>query len=333
MASTPLHIPDLVNRNKFRDYRDGVLGNSYTWWAERDWNTPEYIAIHHSVTNPTNNYKGDVDYIAHLHVNVRSFGGIGYHFVITTDGTVWYVGDISTMRANVANKNHLVIGICLVGDFTKHNPTDDQILSVHDLCKFLKDDVHMLSKINGKSWEQVVVGHKELQATACPGTSWKGPDDSMFERIKNRIPYTPQPQPEPKPEPDNQPLNECLKQVKDLISQLNEKQTEMDEIKKKLLSAENNLENSKKRVKELSDKIEELEESSKKCQSQLKTANTKIAKLEEENQKLVKEKNDNKGYYEKALKYDIRKYKNPMRVIISGFLLYFGKEPLDRGGD
>lgn len=28
--------------------------------------------------------------------------------------------------------------------------------------------------------------------TLCPGTYWKGPDDSMYERIKNRIPYTPQ---------------------------------------------------------------------------------------------------------------------------------------------
>jgi hypothetical protein len=193
MANTPLYIPVLEEENKFKDYREGVWGDSFNWWKIRDWDTIKYLVIHHSVTNPTNNPKDDVDYIAYLHKQ-RGWGGIGYHFVITADGTVWYVGDISTQRANVADKNHLVIGVCLVGDFTKTNPTDEQILSAHDLCKYLLFDVSAIS--NFKGWENLV-GHSELQATQCPGDSWKGAGDSMYERIKNRIPYTPQPQPEP----------------------------------------------------------------------------------------------------------------------------------------
>lgn len=193
MANTPLYIPVLEERKKFKDYRYDVWGDSFNWYRARSWETIKYLVIHHSVTNPTNNPKSDVDYIAQIHKN-NGWGGVGYHFVITADGTVFYVGDISTQRANVANKNHLVVGICLVGDFTKTNPTDEQILSAHDLCKYLLNDVPALSSLKG--WESVV-GHKELQATACPGTSWKGPSDSMYERIKNRIPYTPAPEPEP----------------------------------------------------------------------------------------------------------------------------------------
>ena len=195
MADTKLYCPVLEERKKFRDYRREVWGDSFNWWKERSWETIKYLVIHHSVTNPTSDPKSDVDYIAQIHKN-NDWGGIGYHFVITADGMVWYVGDISTQRANVADKNHLVIGICLVGDFTKSNPTDEQILSAHDLCKFFLNDVQALPNICGKGWD-VVVGHKELQATQCPGTYWKGVGDSMFERIKNRIPYTPQSQPEP----------------------------------------------------------------------------------------------------------------------------------------
>lgn len=193
MANTPLYIPSLEQRNKFTDYRQGIWGDSYNWSWVRAWTDVKYIVFHHSVTKPTSDPKSDVDYIALIHKN-NGWGGIGYHFIITADGMVWYVGDISTARANVADKNELVIGICMVGDFTQYNPTDEQIISGHDLAKYLINDVPSL--VNVGDWESVV-GHKDLQATQCPGANWKGVSDSIYERIKNRIPYTPQPQPEP----------------------------------------------------------------------------------------------------------------------------------------
>lgn len=194
MGDTPLYIPTLEERKKFTDYRMGIWGNSYTWYAERSWPTIKHIVIHHSVTNATNNGKSDVDYIAELH-RKRGWDGVGYHFIITADGMVWYVGDISVQRANVADKNDIVIGVCMVGDFTKGNPTDDQIISAHDLAKFFITEMPQL--VNVKDWENGLKGHKELQATQCPGTNWKGVSDSIYERIKNRIPYTSVPIPEP----------------------------------------------------------------------------------------------------------------------------------------
>ena len=194
MSDTPLYIPSLQQRGKFKDYRMGVWGNSFTWHLSRSWDTIKHIVIHHSVTTPTNDAKSDVDYIAELHRR-RGWDGVGYHFIITADGMVWYVGDIGMGRANVANKNHLVIGVCLVGDFTKGNPTDEQILSAHDLTKFFIEEMPQL--VNVSDWESGLKGHKELQATQCPGTNWKGVSDSIYERIKNRIPYAPVPVPAP----------------------------------------------------------------------------------------------------------------------------------------
>lgn len=191
MPNTPLFCPVLEQRKKFTDYRFDVWGDSFGWYRTRTWETIKYIVFHHSVTTPTPNPKSDVDYIAEIHKR-RGWAGIGYHFVVTSDGMVWYVGDISVQRANVADKNHLVIGVCLVGDFTQGNPTDDQILSSHDLAKYLISEVPALINVKNKGWD-AVVGHKELQSTQCPGTYWQGVDDSIYNRIVGRIPYTPQP--------------------------------------------------------------------------------------------------------------------------------------------
>lgn len=196
MANTPLYPPSLVSRGKWHDYRQGIWGDSFNWSWVRPWSQLKYLVIHHTVTK----HEATPDDIALLH-KARGWSGIGYHFVITKDGTVHYCGDISTARANVLDKNEQVIGITIVGDFTKHLPSDDQIRSAHDLCKFFLFESPSLPTLN--SWDNLV-GHKDLQATACPGTSW--PDD-MRQRIIERRVYSPEPvEPTPQPAPEPTPL-------------------------------------------------------------------------------------------------------------------------------
>ncbi len=180
MSNIKLTPPDL----DFVDYRDPIWGDSYNW----SWNRPlvqvQYLAIHHSVTTR----EATPDDIALLH-KARGWGGIGYHFVITKDGTVYYVGDIGTARANVKDQNEKVIGICLVGDFTKHLPSDQQIISTHKLCEFFISNYPALENI--QNWDNVL-GHKDLSATACPGSSWGATAPDHFKwRIMTGTPYTP----------------------------------------------------------------------------------------------------------------------------------------------
>jgi hypothetical protein len=194
MPNTSLYPKALVERGKWHDYRQGIWGDSFDWSWVRSWSQIKYLVIHHTVTK----HDATPDDIALLH-KARGWSGIGYHFVITSDGMVHYVGDISTARANVLNKNEQIIGITMVGDFTKHLPSDAQIESAHDLCAFLLFETPSIPTLN--NWSQLV-GHKDLQATACPGTSW--PDD-MRQRIIDRRIYTAQPTPEPTPEPEPTP--------------------------------------------------------------------------------------------------------------------------------
>lgn len=191
MADTPLHPTELIARGKWIDYRQEIWGDSFNWSWVRPWHQLEGLVIHHSVTK----HEATPDDIALLH-KARGWAGVGYHFIIDKQGVVYYVGDISTARAHVANKNEKFLGICMIGDFTKHLPSDEQILSAHDLCKFFWFQTPSLPPLKG--WDQLF-GHKDHQATACPGTSY--PND-MRGRIINRIPYTPAPVPTPPPTPE-----------------------------------------------------------------------------------------------------------------------------------
>ncbi len=181
MSNIPLDPPDL----DFIDSRDSIWGDSYNWSWNRPLNQAQFLVIHHSVTP----HDATPDDIALLH-KARGWGGIGYHIVITRNGTVYYVGDIGTARANVKDKNEKVIGICLIGDFTKHLPSDPQIISTHKLCQFFIGNYPALENITG--WDKMLVGHKDLQATACPGSSWGATNpDHMKWRIATGTPYTP----------------------------------------------------------------------------------------------------------------------------------------------
>lgn len=166
MAKIDLNIPTLTNQ--FIDLRDSIPGDSYNWSWVRLLSQVNYLAIHHTAGPPSQT----PNEIANYHINNNGWGGIGYHFLIGPDGTVYYVGDISTARANVANLNEQVLGICLIGNFTQgRKPTQQQINSAQKLCEFFIFNYPDLTNVT--AWDKVK-GHKELpgQSTACPGDNW-----------------------------------------------------------------------------------------------------------------------------------------------------------------
>lgn len=154
--------------SRFVDLRDSIPGDSYNWSWIRPLSQVNYLAIHHTA-GPDTQTPAE---IANYHINNNGWGGIGYHFLIGKDGTVYYAGDLSTARANVANLNEQVIGICLIGNFTSgRTPSQEQYDSAHKLCDFFINNFPDLTNV--KSWESVR-GHKELpgQSTTCPGDNW-----------------------------------------------------------------------------------------------------------------------------------------------------------------
>ena len=166
MARIDLTIPSLGN--KFIELSDTLPGDAYNWSWTRTPSQVKYLAIHHTAALDS---QTPLD-IARFHIQTNGWGGIGYHFLIGKDGTVYYVGDLSTARANVANLNDQVIGICLIGNFMAGKiPTADQLDSARKLCDFFINNFGDL--VGFISWDSIK-GHKELpgQSTACPGDGW-----------------------------------------------------------------------------------------------------------------------------------------------------------------
>lgn len=161
-------IPSLGT--KFQDYRQGIPGDSYSWGPVITATNIRYFTFHHSVTAQTGNWKQECDTLANIHLG-QGWGGVGYRFVICSDGTVAYVGDLTRGGSAVANHNHEMFSACFIGDFTKlASPNQAQIRGAHLLAK------HFLTAMpqypNLSSWNQVM-GHRDFMATACPGNNWR----------------------------------------------------------------------------------------------------------------------------------------------------------------
>ncbi len=236
--SVNLKIPELGN--KFQDYRDEIPGDSYGWGLAIKPTDIRYLTIHHSVTKQTAKVDGDwkkeCNVIANEHIKPveqggRGWGGVGYRFIICSDGTIAYVGDLEASGSAVGDHNDITFSACMVGDFTKELPTAAQVHSAHLLAKFFLTQMPAYPNLN--DWTDVV-GHKEFAvifnqpqwATACPGSNWKVAGDNLYSRIvsdkwqgypdpqPSGIQIPPQPTPQLAPQPSD--CEQKLAKVKEI---------------------------------------------------------------------------------------------------------------------
>jgi len=131
----------------------------------------KYIVVHNSGTREGNARAFDI-----YHRRVRHMvNGLAYHFVIgdghgSGDGQI-EIGDRWKRQINgghVASDylNDIALGICLVGDFNRDQPTKAQIGALEELVAYLRDRV---GRSQGR--QAIVHAHKEInpRPTDCPG--------------------------------------------------------------------------------------------------------------------------------------------------------------------
>jgi N-acetylmuramoyl-L-alanine amidase len=131
----------------------------------------KYIVVHNSGTREGNARVFDI-----YHRRVRHMqNGLAYHFVIgdghgSGDGQV-EIGDRWKRQINgghVASDylNDIALGICLVGDFNRDQPTRAQVGALEELIPYLRTRV---GKSQGRA--AIVHAHKEInpRPTDCPG--------------------------------------------------------------------------------------------------------------------------------------------------------------------
>ena len=121
-----------------------------------------------------------VETIHNYHKN-KGWAGIGYHYYVRKDGSVYRGRPESMAGAHCPSVNSTSIGICAEGNFNEEIMTEVQKQSIIDLIKDIK------SRHNIK-W---IKGHRDILATSCPGTNFPlGEIVNAVENIEYKEPQT-----------------------------------------------------------------------------------------------------------------------------------------------
>ncbi len=167
---------DLYGINNNNTYRPHQWAPPADLEGTRRW---DGIIIHHSATDFGDAMTFDVSH------KQRGWDELGYHFVIDNgnnsngnpDGLIeigsrWLKqkhGAHCRVRLDDDNYwNEHYIGICLVGNFEKHSPTEAQYKALQNLVYFLKNRYNITSS--------KIIGHSDAdKGTVCPGRlfNWK----------------------------------------------------------------------------------------------------------------------------------------------------------------
>ena len=117
------------------------------------------IIVHCSATEEGKYF--DREDIKAWHVAGRGWSDIGYHYVVTLDGTIQKGRSIDIMGAHCKGKNRDSIGICYIGGLkdgkAKDTRTEQQKIALIELIKVLKT-----------TFEAEVYGHNNFSSKSCP---------------------------------------------------------------------------------------------------------------------------------------------------------------------
>jgi hypothetical protein len=144
------------------------------------------IVIHHAASVDKAGRSQDVSVETihqwHLDRDGKTWAGIGYHYVIRTNGDVWHGRPEACQGAHCKPEgmNRVGIGICLAGCFTDAPPPAPQVAAMWALI----DDIH--TRYPGIP----VKGHRDFEVgNECPGSalykllSVKRPDERMLVEV------------------------------------------------------------------------------------------------------------------------------------------------------
>ncbi len=129
----------------------------------------EKIILHHRAGF------GDILSIHKDHIK-KGWAGIGYHFYVRCDGSIYRGRPIETMGAHCQGKNTESIGICFEGDFTKESMGKEQLEAGRKLLAYLEE-------IYGKDFR--IYKHSDFSVTECPGD--KFPFDEILKVSEDEL--------------------------------------------------------------------------------------------------------------------------------------------------
>ncbi|NCC50824.1 MAG: N-acetylmuramoyl-L-alanine amidase [Spartobacteria bacterium] len=91
----------------------------------------------------------------------RKYGDIAYHFIVDQAGRVWEGRSLQYQGAHVSDHNAGNVGIMLLGNFERQQPSEQQLTGLNGLVGVLRQVFPIPA--------DRVYGHCDLAQTLCPG--------------------------------------------------------------------------------------------------------------------------------------------------------------------
>ena len=116
------------------------------------------LVLHHAAAE-----KCSAEDIHRWHL-ANGWSGMGYHYLVRKDGSIWRGRPEDTVGAHAKNFNSTSIGVCFEGNFENEHMNEKQLAAGKELIA----DICSRYKLGVAS----VCGHRDLNATACPGRNF-----------------------------------------------------------------------------------------------------------------------------------------------------------------
>lgn len=162
-------------------------------WPQSYSPSVKMIVVHHTAQTLRDDPRSPLERMRALyvyHAKTLGWGDIGYHYVIDEDGAIYEgrAGGDNVIGGHAYCANVGTLGVALMGNFETEEPSQIQVLSLQWLLKNLTDryglDPQHTIKFHGDS-KEVIVGHRDVVSTACPGYFLAGVLNQVRQHVAN----------------------------------------------------------------------------------------------------------------------------------------------------
>lgn len=154
------HIIKKYNLNEFDkgEIKMNIIDKSLKFKSLTYGNNPKMGLLHHAEWSNCS-----VEDIHHCHIVDKGWSGIGYHYFVRKDGSIYKGRPDNAIGAHCKDHNTNTLGICAEGDYMKEIMPVAQKQAIIALCIYLKNKYPRI----------VFKGHKEAPyETNCPGINY-----------------------------------------------------------------------------------------------------------------------------------------------------------------
>ncbi len=133
------------------------------------------VVIHHA--GLSKDVDIDVPSIHDMHLG-NGWAGIGYHFVVHKDGFIEQARPLKYVGAHAYQNNKYTVGICMTGNYNLNYPPFEQTMALEQLTAAI------CKKYRIKPSCTTIFGHRDLNATSCPGDKFYPYLPQLIKNIK-----------------------------------------------------------------------------------------------------------------------------------------------------